>query len=57
MTKTKLSERAIINAGYKIEYCISPRGNKLVKAFKDTEKTIYATNLISLCKTLNLSNN
>ena len=50
MTKTQISERQIKGLGYSIEYCVSPRGNKLCKAIKEGQKTIYATNLISLAK-------
>lgn len=49
-TKTQQAERNIRNLGYSIEYCRSPRGNKLCKAIMDGHKTIFATNLISLEK-------
>lgn len=52
MNKSKTAERNILSLGYTIEWCISPRGNKLCKAIKEGEKDIYATNLIALEKAI-----
>ena len=54
MNKTQIAERKIINAGYKIEWTDFFKGKRFVKAIKENEKTVVATNILSLYKILKL---
>lgn len=53
MTKTKHAQFNIEKMGYKIEYCISKRGNSIAVAIKEGQPNLYATTLIKLEKLIN----
>lgn len=55
MNKTQYAIYQIKSLGYEIEWCISPRGNKLCKAIKEGERTRYATTILSLLKVINMT--
>jgi hypothetical protein len=54
MTKTKQAEIKILSAGYKIEFTDYFKGKQFVKALKENEKTVTATNFLTLAKLLNI---
>ena len=55
MTKTRIAENKIAAAGYKIEWTDYYKGKKFVKAIKENEKTITASNILGLAKLLNIN--